>query len=67
MLMAIWPSLRKTCPRFFGPLKKLAYLSFPFLFISIIEPHPKSSVTFLGEGEDHGKVISVEICMCSFI
>jgi len=39
---------------------------FPFLFISKIEPNIKSTMIFVGEGENHGNVAQIEVCICSF-
>lgn len=58
----------ETCPGFFCQLKiKNLDDLFSFLFMSKIEPYPKSRMMFGGKDENHGKVIQVEICVCSFI
>lgn len=72
MLVAIWLSFGRNLSKFVVVivvhLKKKHILSvFPFLFISKIEPNTKSTLMFVGEGENHGNVTQMEIRICSFI
>lgn len=67
-LAIFWEEFVQVCCCYCCSLKKKHILSvFPFLFISKIEPNTKSTLMFVGEGENHGNVTQMEICICSFI